>query len=192
MTISAGIDYSMSSPAITIYNDTKPFHIDNCKIFYLTGHKKCLNKRADWLGTLLPKTESFKSVEERFDYIAQWALNAVQKNNVWKVFLEGYSFSSKGSSIFQIGENTGNLKNSLWRAGIPFDTIPPKSVKLSFSGNGNASKILMEMKFLQETGIDIKKLLDMTEKQENPSSDIIDSYAILKCGLEMNNECQKS
>jgi Holliday junction resolvasome RuvABC endonuclease subunit len=63
--------------------------------------------------------------------------------------------------------------------------MPPTQIKKFATGKGNANKELMQDSFVKETGVDMKKLLTMTEKQWNPSSDIIDAYYIAKIAHSM-------
>lgn len=63
---------------------------------------------------------------------------------------ENYSYGSPGK-LADLGELGGLLKNYITTKGKYFDVIPPKSVKLKISGNGNASKEKVRdevMKFL--------------------------------------------
>jgi Holliday junction resolvasome RuvABC endonuclease subunit len=180
--IIAGIDYSMISPAISIYDDSKPFHVDNVKIYYYTSIKRCIVNGPIFYGTHY-KDGSWDSNEERFLKIALWAMGCIRENKVTDAFIEGYSYGSKGP-VFHIGENTGYLKSMLWSDGISIGTIAPTDVKKSFSGKGTARKNEMEAQFVEETGINVRSVLNMSEKAENPSSDVVDSYAVLKSGLK--------
>jgi hypothetical protein len=46
----------------------------------------------------------------------------------------------------------------------------------------------MQEAFIKETGWDIKAALQQTEKQWNPSSDIIDAYFLVEYGKHKENE----
>jgi hypothetical protein len=61
-------------------------------------------------------------------------------------------------------------------------------IKKFATGKGNANKEALQEVFLKETGYNIKEKFNMTEKQWNPSSDIIDSYFICKYGIATENE----
>ena len=98
-----------------------------------------------------------------------------------KIFIEGYSFGSKGQGLFQIAENCGILKYRLQEENIPYETVVPSVVKKHATGKGNADKDKMYEAFVNETKIDLKKIFD-TEKVGNPVSDIVDSYYIMKVG----------
>lgn len=56
------------------------------------------------------------------------------------VVLEGYSFGSKGRSVFQIAELGGIVRNDLQRLGMPWVDVPPSSLKKYATGRGNAGK----------------------------------------------------
>jgi Holliday junction resolvasome RuvABC endonuclease subunit len=111
------------------------------------------------------------------------------EREVTKVYLENYSLGSKGR-VFNIAENTGILKYRLWNFGVEYDVVPPTVIKKFATGKGNATKEKMQEFFIQETQVDLKNKLSMTEKQWNPSSDIIDAYWICKFGYQ--HETNKS
>ena len=107
------------------------------------------------------------------------------KSDTAKVFIEGYSFGSKGQAVFQIAENCGILKYRLQMSpSMLYDTIVPSVVKKHASGKGNADKQLMYDSFTKHTGVDLMKMFDMG-KLNNPVTDIIDSYYIAKVGSEL-------
>ena len=57
------------------------------------------------------------------------------KSDTAKVFIEGYSFGSKGQAVFQIAENCGILKYRLQMSPtMLYDTIVPSVVKKYASG----------------------------------------------------------
>ena len=98
-----------------------------------------------------------------------------------QIFIEGYSFGSKGQGLFQIAENCGILKYRLQEENLPYSTVVPSVVKKGATGKGNADKDMMYEAFMKETKINLKKIFD-TEKVGNPISDIVDSYFIQKVG----------
>lgn len=177
----AGIDYSLTSPAICIHQTASVFDIKNCLFNFLTDKAKCV-------GTFKPNTlglplNDWKTDQERYNMIAAWAHMTCLRNNVKHVFIEGYSYGSTGR-VFHIAENVGVLKHILWNASIPFTIIAPTAVKKLATGKGNADKQKMNVAFVKETDYNMKTLLGLTDKQWNPSSDIIDSYYICKYGFE--------
>lgn len=170
-----GIDYSMTSPSICVHSGNI-WSLSNCKFYFLTKKKKNIINSDLFVGELQPK---FLSQEERFDFISNWANSLIPKNSI--IFLEGYSYSSKGV-VFDIGENTGLLKHKIWTRNIKINSISPSSIKKFATGKGNANKLLMYENFIEETEFDISSKIDCHEG-ESPMSDIIDSYYIAKFGF---------
>ena len=169
-----GIDYSLTSPAVCIDNGELMF-------FFLTSKKKHIGKFGNNIFGYEHK--EYTTPIQRFSYISDFVFDIIGQVPNPKVFIEGFSFGSKGRGIFQIAENCGILKYRLQEANIPYDTVVPSVVKKSATGKGNADKDMMYEAFIKETNIDLKKLLD-TDKVGNPVSDIADAYFIKKVGYE--------
>jgi len=78
---------------------------------------------------------------ERFDFLSDWVMRILNEHDkMGTVWMEGYSYGSKGSRVFEIGENSGILKLKLFSNGIPFRVVPPTVIKKHATGKGNASK----------------------------------------------------
>lgn len=156
--------------------------------YYLTKKKKHLGKIAK--NIIGEEHQEYNTPIERFSNISKWAIqkfyNLKYNLDNLKVYIEGYSFGSKGQALFQIAENCGILKYKLQERNISYDTIVPSVVKKFATGKGNADKDMMYKAFNKETKIDLKKLFD-TDKVGNPISDIADSYFIQKVGYENSN-----
>ena len=175
-----GIDYSLTSPAICV---TKDFKFENSQFYYLTNKKK-------YIGPMSKNIFGFEHQEyntpiHRFSQISDWAFDTIKEtiHTPQKVFIEGYSFGSKGQAVFQIAENCGILKYRLQQMGIDYETIVPSVVKKGATGKGNADKDMMYESFSKETNTDLKKMFDV-QKIGNPVSDIVDSFYIAKVGYE--------
>ena len=178
-----GIDYSLNSPAICIAGDN--FDFNKCSFHFLTSKKKHIGKFGKNIFGY--EIKDYKTPIERFTNISTWALDTIHKykNDTAKVFIEGYSFGSKGQAVFQIAENCGILKYRLQMSpSILYDTIVPSVVKKYASGKGNADKQLMYDSFKEHTKQDLMKMFDM-QKLNNPVTDIVDSYYIAKVGSEL-------
>jgi len=177
-----GIDYSLSSPCICI-NSGAEFNITNCSFHYLTSTKKyegVWKQNVNITGNL---HFDFTSDEQRYNLITNWVLGLLEEDDV--ICIEGYSMASTGR-VFNIAENAGLLKHYLWKNKFKFSVVPPTVIKKFATGKGNANKEKLQESFVQETGVNIKQILNMTEKQWNPSSDIIDSYYLCKYGAQNN------
>ena len=177
-----GIDYSLTSPAVCVNNG-------NLIFFYLTNKKKWVGKQSeDIIGY---EHKEWKDPIERFKNISDFVLDILSQTYQPQVFIEGYSYGSKGQGLFQIAENCGILKYRLQEAKIPYEIIVPSVVKKGATGKGNADKDMMYEAFVKETKIDLKKLFD-TEKVGNPISDIVDSYFIQKVGYDNHSRSSKN
>lgn len=184
-TINVGIDYSMAAPAICVHIGSE-WAIENCSFYYLTNRKKFENPPQNGVYKALEAslTRSFDNPIQRYIHVKDWALNTFKMHPVedTKVWLEDYSYASTGR-VFGIGENTGVLKHALLTEGYEYETIPPTVVKKLSTDKGNANKELMEDTFVNEVGFSFKDLLEQTDKQWNPSSDLVDAYYIAKVGF---------
>ena len=177
-----GIDYSLNSPAICIADDN--FDFNKCSFHFLTSKKKHIGKFGKNIFGY--EIKDYNTPIERFSNISTWALDIIHKHkaNTAKVFIEGYSFGSKGQAVFQIAENCGILKYKLQMSpSMLYETIVPSVVKKYASGKGNADKQLMYDSFKKETNINLMNLFEQ-EKLNNPVTDIVDSYYIAKVGYE--------
>jgi len=169
-----GIDYSLTSPAVCVDNG-------NLMFYYLTSKKK-------WAGVMSDNIfgyghKEWKDPIERFTYISDFVMDILHQCYNPQIFIEGYSFGSKGQGLFQIAENCGILKYRLLEDGYGYNTVVPSVVKKGATGKGNADKVMMYESFVKETKLDLKKIFN-TEKVGNPISDIVDSYYVKKVGYE--------
>ena len=175
----AGIDYSLRGPAICVFagEHVEKFSFSACQFYFLSDTKKYVRK---WGNNIFGETfKPWDSPEERYETIADWAVDKLIGCS--QVGLEGYSYGSKGSRIFQIAENTGVLKYKIYHLGMPLEIIPPTTVKKFATGKGNANKDQMHTAFVKETGFKIKSEMSPgTKDVTNPVSDIVDAYYICK------------
>lgn len=172
-----GIDYSLTSPCVCVFEGDS-FSYSNCKFYYLTDNKKYNIDVDNIHGDL---HNDYSSDQHRYFNITQWVMDLIEEQDV--VYIEGYSMGSKGM-VFNIAENTGLLKHYLWKNKIECNIVPPTVIKKYATGKGNANKQDLQDVFEQSTHVYIKKKLMMTDKQWNPSSDIIDSYFICRYGYD--------
>ena len=187
----AGIDYSLTSPAVCIYteeNDGGYFDFSRCVLHYLSNTKG-QQQLAAGCGLDNIKASPYpewETEEERHEYLSDWAYKLIQ--GCKEVFIEGYAFATVGKShVRSVAEGTGLLKNKMWKMKIPFTIFPPTVIKKHATGKGNADKQLMYNAFCDEllTPTDLKELLSPKAKKIiSPISDIVDSYFIAKCGID--------
>ena len=186
----AGIDYSLTSPAICVYKDENGGHFDfdRCVFHYLSNNEK-QQQLAAGTGLVNLRADSYpewQSEEELHEKLATWAYNIVQGCD--EVFLEGYAFATSAQAgVRSLAENTGLLKHKMWKNKLTFKTFPPTVIKKFATGKGNSNKEQMYEAFVDEllTPDDLKeRLTPKAKKVTNPISDIVDSYFIAKAGVE--------
>ena len=185
----AGIDYSLTSPAICVYKeeDGGYFDFDRCVFHYLSNNER-QQQLATRSGLSNLKAEPYpewKTAEERHEKLTAWAYRIVQGCD--EVYLEGYAYMATGRNIHSITENTGLLKHKMWKNKVSFKSYPPTVIKKFATGKGNANKELMYEAFVDEllTPTDLKeRLTPKATKVKNPVSDLVDAYFIAKCGVE--------
>lgn len=173
-----GIDYSITSPSVTLLdssgNATSHFLSSKKK---LIGHHHTKHAQFQLVGHEYPDWETD---EQRHRALSRWALSLLPDDSV-QIWIEGYSFGSTGSRLFQVAENTGCLKQTLHTSNYAFDVVPPTAVKKFATGKGNANKALMISTFKENTNIDIPLILGLKDNYDgSPVSDIVDSYFIAK------------
>jgi len=172
-----GIDYSMTSPAVTVIMDNRA----TCR--FLTSVKRNQTsgvcEMLAWHGDPYP---DYKTAEERFDLISEWAV--LQCIDADVIVLEDYAMGAKGK-VFHLGENCGLLKHKLWQRGLKFETVAPTALKKFASGKGNSDKCAMLNAFVKETGIDLMKQMDKESKDcGSPVSDVVDSFYLAQWGIK--------
>ena len=187
MTKLAGIDYSLTSPAICVWkqNVDRLFDFDSCDLYYLETAQRL--KRAN-IGILNLHPEPYpdwETEEQRHDLLSDWAMNCIQG---CEVFIEGYAFATSGKShVRSVAENSGLLKHKMYKSNQKFTSVPPTVIKKYATGKGNANKEVMYEAFNAEllTPPDLKTTLKpKSTKLTSPVTDIVDAYFIAKWGWE--------
>ena len=176
--IIAGIDYSLRSPCICVFNDTEDesFSFNKCTFHFLSDTKKYATF---FLKNIYgERFQDWNQDFQRYKSIADWAMEYLDGCN--QIAIEGYSMGSKGK-VFNIAENTGVLKYKIYNLGIPLEIVPPTTVKKFATGKGNADKTVMHNSFMAETKNNLRTSITPDKKKVgNPVSDIVDSYYICK------------
>ena len=181
----AGVDYSLTSPAICVWksDDDRLFDFDSCDVYYLEH-----TSRPAEHGVLNLHSEPYpkwETEEERHDVLSDWAMSIIQG---CEIFIEGYAFATTGKSyVRSVAENTGLLKHKLYKHKYNYTAIPPTVIKKYATGRGNANKEVMYEAFCDElvTPTDLQiRIKPKSKKLTNPVTDIVDAYFIAKWGWE--------
>jgi len=175
--IIAGVDYSMSCPAVVVGKQGAAFK----DLLFFSFAKKKKHMSINPQITLFNYPD-YLSEQERYDLVAEVFINVLKQHKVEKVLMEGYSYGSNAGLVFQIAENTEVFKFKMYKEKIPFEVVPPTQVKKDFTGRGNANKGMMYTTFRDDHCLyDIHNAIgELSEPAEigNPISDIVDAYAI--------------
>lgn len=188
--IFVGIDLSLTCPGVAVFDSrNSEFKLGNCKLFYL-AQKGMVRRSENVVGTICDK---FEKPEERFEFISEWVLSHFDEGSL--VALEGYSYASAGSAIYQIGENAGLLKHKLWKRKILFQIVEPTVLKKYVTGKGNACKKDFLDQFEKDdpegheeivsnfpvrVNTKVSKTGRVTGTVNSPVSDVIDAYYLAK------------
>lgn len=177
--IIAGIDYSMTCPAVVIGKVGASF---DELMFYSFAKKKKHQSIKNQI--VLFDYPLWKTDQERYDRVSDLYIDVLKEHKVEFVYMEGYSYGSNAGLVFQIAENTEVLKYKMYKNEIPYDVIPPTQVKKDFCGRGNANKGMMYVEFRdRHCPYDIHAAIgEPKEPNEigNPVSDLVDAYALWK------------
>ena len=175
----AGIDWSMSCPAICIYDSKDKLEFKNCQFFFYHDNKK-FDKSFDYIHGF--KQKAYESPEERYNNLSDWAMEILHKFSVKSVTMEGYAMGASKGLVFNIAENGGLLKHKMWMAGIEVQCPAPSAVKKHFTTKGNANKeVMYETLETSEAVSVVDMFVGITTKpKDSPVADIVDAYAMIK------------
>ena len=184
-----GIDYSLTSPALTLYNgnDKWNYSSGSCTHFCLAHNERQRSKWAEIRSVKLDMYPAWETDLQRYHGLANWVINccitAISPERP-KAYIEDYAYAATGR-VFHIAENMAILKDTLTKWGIKYEMIAPTVIKKYATTKGNANKEKMYDAFTDETN---RKLLDeFNIKLNNPITDIVDSYYIAKYGHAYGN-----
>jgi crossover junction endodeoxyribonuclease RuvC len=88
---------------------------------------------------------------ERLDTIARRVQSLAR--GVELVVIEGPSYASKGSSLFQIAGLNEVVRFMLYRMGVPYVDVPPGTLKKWATGSGAAKKVDMVVTARERYGL---------------------------------------
>lgn len=185
--IVAGVDYSMSCPALVIGELGSDF--SDLKFYSFAKQKRHISIKNE---IILLEYPEYINEQDRYDKISDIFINLILSHNVDEVLMEGYAYGSNAGLVFQIAENTEVFKYKLFKNKIPFSVIPPAQIKKLFTGRGNANKGVMYTTFRDKhcpycifNAIGVPKV---PNDIGNPVSDIIDAYAIWLISDKINRD----
>jgi len=203
-----GIDFSILYPGICIskdFNEFKWIGLTNNKIsrkessFIEDSSLVYKNINILQLGERLKKSDSYHINErqklQNYEKLTNHIVEEIRKNTTSLdniIAIEGISFGSSGNSLVDISQATGILKSKLLKLTDSIQKIfvfSPSELKNAIGCKGNASKIDVFLKFMEDPVIanakksDLFKLLHK-EKDfifngktiKSPYMDMIDSY----------------
>ena len=184
-----GIDYSYTSPSITILNS----ETQKVTSFALWHNKKLPdqeNLKSNNLTIILNHYDDIVPKDctdiKRYTHLADWTIKNINQmksehpDHEIHLAIEGYSLGSRLGSLFNIAENGGILKYKILTEVKPdvFEIYPPTTIKKYATGKGNAKKPDMARAYTTTTGDIIHMMLGKSNPDSNPASDIVDSYFI--------------
>ena len=158
----AGIDYSISCPAICVYDsDSGPYTHSNCVYYYCQKGVSDREKERRSLLNLSNIHHAFqydwKDTYHQYFGTADFFMSILLQYSVEEVAMEDYALGAIGR-VFDIAEATGILKNFMMLSGIKFTVFAPTTVKKVFSGKGNSNKEGMLTAYKLRYHIDISSL----------------------------------
>ena len=187
----AGLDLSLNCPAICVIDpyDSENINVpfDQCRWYYLTDNTSRVLDLPNIKGKLI---EDYTSDQQRYETLAEWAVDILQREGIVSVGIEGYAYNAQTSSLTKLAESCGLLKYLLYTNGMSMDVYPPTQVKKIVTGNGLATKAQMLQAFINDTGVDMaahiaphfkirgKKPAMKHIIDGSPSSDLVDAYYI--------------
>ena len=196
-----GIDYSLNSTGIAIWNKT----LNTFKYFNVTSnakstvHKK-LNSLINFKYYEIPQVKSDFNQMLRLSLITDLIIGSIEEYLLDKklydteIRIEGFSFNSKGNSFVDLISGQSFLRRDLIDLGYVPYIIPPKTLKKKFTKNGSADKLIMLDEFMtsktalkklfSEINSTTVALVSKSGKLVSPVSDIVDAYALTQIEVD--------
>lgn len=203
-----GIDLSLKSPGLAIYNVKKKI----IKCYFFPQRKRETGITIDHtIGLrILGKNEKIKfqispfpnghipqhCLITKYKTISENIIQAIDSETIGidkhcvRITLEGYAFNARSSSSSKLHELGGILKYLLHYNKYEFREIAPTKLKKTFSGKGNADKELMYYTFLKTGFPDLLDPFGFVNCKgiPNPIQDIVDAIAIILSFFSQSNK----
>lgn len=139
----------------------------------LTGTAICfLNSGGDIISvkTFTVQCRGLERVLEIEKFLMQ-QIEAVEPD---LVYLEGFSYASRGRSVIDIGMLGGVIRRRFVVDGVSYVEVPPMSLKKFVCGKGNANKNVVLEQAFRRYGIGSETLTD---------DNMVDAYCLAQFGL---------
>lgn len=200
MAIYIGVDLSLRSPGLSIYNPLKKTFNN---YFFPQRKREIKFSFSQNITVHKPHTVSFDfsikpishasdsndkcGVISKYKFISEQLINVIEseivdinKKHVC-VRIEGYAFNAKSSSCSKLHELGGIFKYLLYCRNINFEEISPTKLKKTFSGKGNANKEYMYEVFKKHGFPELMSVFHIKNVKSipNPVQDIVDSVALV-------------
>lgn len=197
--IYVGIDYSLTSPAMTILKEDEFYFYsyfdgpENYTFLKRYRNHSILKDKINVVRYTREKEKVSYMEKERSkmkDYIKVAGMIVLDieqmvKDDDFLIGIEGYSYGSRGMSMIDMVQGQTVLRTIIGQA-FGFDHLcvfSPSEIKKSFTGKGNADKELMIECFRNE-GIHGNKFFEWVKDTPldnlKPVDDLVDSYSICK------------
>ena len=183
------VDYSLNSPAATVYSDTKKVFMsvansnkeeiveavrDNGRhIILFDNYMKSVGK------------DNFSKAIRFYEIVNNLIKNTISDEETILIF-EGYAFGAVSHRIFQMAEACGVVKHELVKNNNIYKdeiySVAPSTVKKFFTGSGRSDKKAMCDKYLEGC----KLPLDAHVSVKKSFNDVVDSFAIAEYAIHKN------
>ena len=198
-----GIDFSINSTAIAVRKDGSLdlfSFVPNYKAT-LSGFKtheaikdlvqiSSYQKGSNIKDPMIDQSTKLKNADSLSDSIIE-AIGSNIKDP--KIYIEGFSFGSKGNSFIDLVTFNTFLKvKMIQKWGHVIYVVPPKTIKKSYTGNGNASKCdMLRQYFKSGEGLFKERLIELGLNREEdfvipkPIDDLIDAIALTEIFVDL-------
>lgn len=185
-----GIDYSMTSPGVCIFDGNQYIYHAFASTKKHNGEVLKNDNHCFYLHPAI-KPEQFNYRYDRFRAVAKFVMTIIEKYENPVLYIEGYSMGSTGARILDIAEHGATLRLALFDQNIRPIEVPPTTLKKFATGKGNAKKEQMNNSFIDKNGFSIGQVLFNDKEQiKSPVNDLVDAYWLVQYGLaQLDKQC---